>query len=270
MPEPAKRYCAEPGCKTLIRGAARCDTHKRSNKRSYVTRVSDKFYRTAKWTKDQRPTQLAKEPFCVQIVADGKPCGRVANVVDHIIPRQLGGPDVPSNYQSLCKKCHDKKTAKESSIASSNHCEVTLVCGPPGSGKTKYVRDNRAASDMVVDIDAIGKALMLGHSKQHQASDVDVIIPFAIAARDAIIDRLTRPHSLRRVWIIDSGARRQMRNVIRERLHAKVLVLEVPAKICKERCTADDTRMMSVDWSQLIDKWWSEYESDLSDVRVNR
>ncbi len=49
--------------------------------------------------------------------ADGlcRKCGRLANPgeVDHIINVARGGKNEMSNYQLLCKRCHDEKTRKE-------------------------------------------------------------------------------------------------------------------------------------------------------------
>ncbi len=38
-------------------------------------------------------------------------CGEPAKVVDHIIPKTLGGTDEESNLQSICERCHNRKTA---------------------------------------------------------------------------------------------------------------------------------------------------------------
>lgn len=51
---------------------------------------------------------LAEHPLCAV-------CGGPASVVDHIIPHK-GDRELfmdPTNHQSLCKRDHDKKTAKE-------------------------------------------------------------------------------------------------------------------------------------------------------------
>ena len=60
-----------------------------------------------------RAAYLRKHPLCVRCMADGRYVK--ATVVDHVIPhrgdQQLMWDE--SNYQALCKKCHDKKTWTE-------------------------------------------------------------------------------------------------------------------------------------------------------------
>lgn len=60
----------------------------------------------------KRARYLAAHPACVR-------CGARATVADHIIKRRewvrrgyQGSPDVWSNLQAMCKRCHDRKTAK--------------------------------------------------------------------------------------------------------------------------------------------------------------
>lgn len=53
-----------------------------------------------------RTWQLRRYPLCVE-------CGRVATDVDHIVAKRYGGLDRPDNIQSLCKRCHSKKTRSE-------------------------------------------------------------------------------------------------------------------------------------------------------------
>lgn len=70
-----------------------------------------KLYDSTDWRK-ARIHQLRKEPLC-RICQD---LGKVtlATVCDHIIPFRVHGDFFDSsNYQSLCKTCHDRKSAKE-------------------------------------------------------------------------------------------------------------------------------------------------------------
>ena len=62
----------------------------------------------------RRNAWLRRQPRCQAWTIEGlEKCLAPAVTVDHITPRFEGGQDGQSNYQSLCKACHDKKTAEE-------------------------------------------------------------------------------------------------------------------------------------------------------------
>jgi 5-methylcytosine-specific restriction protein A len=66
-----------------------------------------------RWRK-LRAMHLVSEPLCRTCLANGKPVG--ANVVDHIIPHEGQADPLfwdPENLQSLCVRCHNRKTARE-------------------------------------------------------------------------------------------------------------------------------------------------------------
>jgi 5-methylcytosine-specific restriction protein A len=65
------------------------------------------------WKKHLRPAQLLREPFCRECAKHGR--RTPATVVDHVRPF-AGDWQLfidPANHQSLCKRCHDRKTALE-------------------------------------------------------------------------------------------------------------------------------------------------------------
>lgn len=75
---------------------------------------STHLYKTKHW-KLVRSMVLASEPICQLCILDGRITE--ATVVDHIVPIRLGGSfDDRNNLQSLCERCHNSKTAKESNI----------------------------------------------------------------------------------------------------------------------------------------------------------
>jgi 5-methylcytosine-specific restriction protein A len=94
--------CRYPGCGTLIKGSAGyCQQH-----RSVVRQRQDESRPSASgrgyggdWRR-RRARHLAEHPDCTR-------CSEPATVVDHILPLSAGGADEESNYQSLCKLCHD-------------------------------------------------------------------------------------------------------------------------------------------------------------------
>jgi len=62
--------------------------------------------RNGNWLRIAR-AHKARNPQCVI-------CGSIVGIeVDHIVPRHMGGSDISTNLQSLCKKHHAEKTAQE-------------------------------------------------------------------------------------------------------------------------------------------------------------
>jgi 5-methylcytosine-specific restriction protein A len=104
MPSKPLKPCNKVGCPNLTRERY-CDSHK-SLANNYRGTAAQRGY-GARWRR-ARAYYLAQHPICVR-------CGDIATVVDHSTPHK--GDTVlfwdKSNWQSLCKQCHDRKTAIE-------------------------------------------------------------------------------------------------------------------------------------------------------------
>lgn len=110
------RPCRHPGCNTLVPGGW-CDAHRPPKAAKAKSAEWHWMYLTPKWLDDLRPGQLLREPFCRECAKRGLRVRAVA--VDHIRPH-LGDWAVfcdPTNLQSLCESCHNRKTAKELAAA---------------------------------------------------------------------------------------------------------------------------------------------------------
>ncbi|NEU68332.1 HNH endonuclease [Spirosoma agri] len=69
------------------------------------------IYGSSRWKRTSK-NHLRAHPFCVHCEAAGKLT--VATITDHIRSINQGGePWDPENYNSLCLKCHQTKSAKE-------------------------------------------------------------------------------------------------------------------------------------------------------------
>ena len=113
MPRKPKRPCSYPGCPELTDGQY-CTQHQKQVASAYNKSrgsAASQGY-DGRWRR-VRKRYLARHPLCVFC----RQAGRItpATVVDHIKPHK--GDRVlfwdESNWQALCKPCHDAKTARE-------------------------------------------------------------------------------------------------------------------------------------------------------------
>ena len=108
------RPCKKPGCGALTREAY-CQEHKLKKAPRRESAQWHGWYSLDIWTKELRPKQLMRQPFCCMCLEQDPSSRTRATVVDHVIPHR-GNWQLfvdPNNHQSLCKHHHDQKTAKE-------------------------------------------------------------------------------------------------------------------------------------------------------------
>lgn len=112
------------------------------------------------WDRLSTATRL-EEPLCRMCLALGK--STPADCVDHIVPKAEGGSiHDPSNLQPLCRRHHDQKTVRDNArgIGRGPYAStIRVVTGPPGSGKSTFVRERRAPGDLVFDWDSVASTL---------------------------------------------------------------------------------------------------------------
>ena len=108
MPRKPKRPCRYPGCPNLCDSGVYCNEHAKYSTDRRRGNAAERGY-DSKW-RSARALFLKKNPLCVKCRENGKLTP--ATVVDHIIPHR-GNPVLfwdRSNWQPLCKDCHDHKT----------------------------------------------------------------------------------------------------------------------------------------------------------------
>lgn len=112
MPSKPKHPCNHPRCPNLT-DTGYCEEHKQQARKYDQERGSaaDRGY-DSRWRK-ARIGFLMKHPLCVECERKGRIVP--ATVVDHITPHK-GDKQLfwdKANWQTLCKTCHDRKTATE-------------------------------------------------------------------------------------------------------------------------------------------------------------
>lgn len=121
-----------------------------------------------------------------------------AQEVDHILPLAKGGTDKPDNLQSICTPCHKAKTANEGGKASTHPewlpkpaCDVVLVTGPPGAGKTTWAKAQAKGQDVVIDLDECFRQVCGVHGHEADRAYLDA----ALRLRNTHIADLAAKHT---------------------------------------------------------------------------
>ncbi|MCP8970559.1 HNH endonuclease [Ectobacillus ponti] len=112
MPRRPLKVCSHPGCAVLSPNAY-CEQHSRDRRPAEQNRQTahQRGY-NSRWRK-ARATYLSRQPLCVHCLQAGMYTS--ATVVDHIVPHKGDSALFwdKTNWQPLCKRCHDIKTVTE-------------------------------------------------------------------------------------------------------------------------------------------------------------
>jgi len=111
--------------------------------------------------------------------------------------------------------------------------------------------------DLVIDLDT----LFLSLSGQPMYDKPQELLWLVLDTKAALIERITRPNSLRHAWLITGGATRAERDDYSQRGAIVVVLDQVPAVESLRRIAQDPRRADRwQDWQELIAKWWRDYE----------
>lgn len=135
--------------------------------------------------------------------------------------------------------------------------QVTIVYGPPGAGKTSYVKEHARRGDLIIDFDALYAAL----SGLDWYDKPTALMPFVCEARDAVINRLHRNSEVQHAWLITSEPKANKRAALQVQLKAKLVFIETDPQECLRRITADPRRDAE-HWQKIINDWYHKYTSD--------
>lgn len=276
-----KKFCLKQGCSNTVESGY-CEEHKESQNQTKKLRnkitdqkrgtAHERGY-TAQWRR-HRIYFLKRNALCVHCMEIGRFTG--ATVVDHIIDHK-GNHTLfwdQSNWQSLCKSHHDIKTWLENSYRSIRHplgllpsaIPLTILCGPPGSGKTKYAQVHAAPNDIIIDLDAIRSDIT---GAPWYSENDSSILGATLQRRNRMLSNLSR-ESGKAAWFIVSAPRAEDRQFWKDNLKpSQVLIFTTPANECKRRIQLDERRADQANkFETLAIKWWNEYTRALDETVI--
>lgn len=148
---------------------------------------------------------------------------------------------------------------------------LTLVAGPPGSGKSTYVREHAQVRDRIICFDEIATRIFGRSSNGRvQASLSHEAVIRVLRARNEMLADLTYARSRERwdrAWLIASEPKAEDREFWATQMSAHVLVLPVDAEECRRRIAIDNSKGDKRGEGAIayIDNWWRLYRPALCD-----
>lgn len=227
------------------------------------------FYDSSKWKKFRELliTKYMQEKGNEKIVCEE--CGeRIDNKkitlhhIQEITNENVNDVNIslnPDNIKILCHHCHNREHGRfgyRSSVKSERG--IYIVYGPPLSGKTSYVLNNKGDNDIVVDIDSIYEAItMLPRYVKPDSLKHNVF-----AVKNTLIDNIkTRYGSFRSAWIIGGYPNKVERERLAKQLGADLIYIKATKEECLNRLNNCNDKRSSdhSGWESYIERWFDDY-----------
>lgn len=143
--------------------------------------------------------------------------------------------------------------------------KVSVVHGPPASGKTTYVNENKGPNDVVFDFDAVMHAIS-GLPPHHKNEN---LISYCTDIRRLIIDKSLRSPKVDRTWIIATRADDTLRESLAD-VPVDYVHVDTPKEECLKRVEADPLRKdVAEETRQVIENYFAETSERSSPVVPN-
>ena len=136
-------------------------------------------------------------------------------------------------------------------------CEVWLICGPPASGKSTWVRVHAKPDDIIIDVDAIARETF-GMTRERDAAATGALL----LARNEMLAALANEPPERVAWVIMGGATDELRGWWCHALNVRgdhLIVMNPGRDELYRRIDCDpDRRAVRHLHKRLVDEWFAK------------
>lgn len=175
-----------------------------------------------------------------------------------------GGPSgyswakkVVKQMEAADKKEKDGRSLRPFGSSHGMEPKITVVYGPPASGKSTYVDKHRGDNDVIFDFDKIMKSL----SGLEQFNSNENLISYCMDIRTLIINKALRSSKVDRTWIITTFVRDELRESLKD-VPVEYVEMETTKCECLDRIEKDPRRPES--HKEVLDKYFSDKKEDRS------
>ena len=233
----------------------------------------EQFYKSKKW-EDFRKVIIQQRTDAdgyVHCCRCGKPILKKYDLILHhkqeLTDANVGNALValnPDNVECICFKCHNKEHERFQGGNSGwipQQKKVFIVYGAPCAGKSTWVHDNAAPSDLVVDVDQIWQMISVNDKYVKPGALKSVVFQ----VRDTLFDVVKyRNGKWNNAFVIATAPMIGDRDRLKARIAADELIhIDTPEAVCIERCLErgmdKDTTMQ---WVEFIKDYFAKYQCE--------
>lgn len=219
------------------------------------------FYRSKEWTTFRMMLIQQRGPICsrckrivtnsIELIGHHKEELTPENVHDYNISLN------PDKVDLVCRDCHDKEH-KRFGYENTGR-QVFLIYGPPLSGKTTYVIQNKGRHDIVVDINQIftGITMLPDYDKP------DALLPIVRGIHNQLLDNIrTRYGKWHNAWIVGGYADKHQREQVMNDTGAEAILCDATVDECMSRLHTDvRLQFRQSEYEEYIRKWFERYRA---------
>lgn len=161
-------------------------------------------------------------------------------------------------YPSERKSAADQALFEETRLPTKlqrSAVDLTILCGPPGSGKSFWLAQMQASAANIICLDRIMSEIS-GEPEHHTPSWA---LADALLVRNKRLAALATARTNDSCFFVVSSPRKEERHHWAKMLGARLLTFATPLEICERRIQADRTRPAS-EHARMVDaasKWWA-------------
>jgi len=219
------------------------------------------FYRSDEW-KAFRQTVIAERTQADGFIYDEvtgkpilKPYDLILHHVEELTEENVNDANIALNPKNIQIVSHKTHNAIHDRFGKYETKKAYIVYGPPLAGKTTWVKENKGANDLVIDIDSIWQCLTAGkrYVKPRRLKGA------VFRIRDELLD--IAKHRLgfwNNVYIIGGYPFQGERERLAAETGAEEILIDTPKDECLRRLMADTERDQD-EWTEYIEEWFRRY-----------
>ncbi len=135
--------------------------------------------------------------------------------------------------------------------------ELNVVWGPPASGKTTYVENNRSDNSLTFDFDKLMTA-MSGLEPHHKNKN---LISYVLGIRKMVIDKLQNEKRFDDAWVIITWVDEKVKQKFEDIENVNYILMDTDKETCLQRVEDDPDRAdVAEEMKEVIENWFMKYE----------